>query len=205
VFIPVTPLPGQPYRDQRYERLWATASDLGMPLLMHLATQRANVPGCEISCDVKTLSAAGMRPTQDYWVRYAMADMIFAGIFERHPRLCVGSVEHEASWAAHWLKQMDYTYKERPVYRGYQSKEGLLPSDYWRRNLFAVFQEDEATVQLRHLIGVGNLLWGNDLPHSESTWPRSREFLANMLAGVPEDEVRQLTHDNAARIFHFPL
>jgi len=205
MFIPVTPLPGQAYRDPRYDRLWATAADLGTPLLMHLATQRANVPGCEISFNFNTITAAGMRPTQDYWVRYAMADMIFAGVFERHPRLCVGSVEHEASWAAHWLKQMDYTYKERPVYRGYQSKEGFLPSDYWRRNLFAVFQEDEATVELRRRIGIDNLLWGNDFPHSESTWPKSREFLANMLAGVPEEEVRKLTCDNAARIFHFSL
>jgi len=205
MFIPVTPLPGQPYRDLRYDRLWAMAADLAMPLLMHLATQRAKVPGCEISFSFKTLTAAGMRPTQDYWVRYAMADMIFAGVFERHPRLCVGSVEHEASWAAHWLKQMDYTYKERPVYRGYQSKEGFLPSDYWRRNLFVVFQEDEAAVELRRRIGIENLLWGNDFPHAESTWPRSKEFLATMLAGVPEEEVRKLTSDNAARIFHFSL
>ncbi len=205
LFIPVTPLPGQPYRDPQYNRLWATAAELGTPLLMHLATQRANVPGCEISFSFKTITAAGMRPTQDYWVRYAMADMIFAGVFERHPTLCVGSVEHEASWAAHWLKQMDYTYKERPVYRGYQSKEGFLPSDYWRRNLFAVFQEDEVTVELRRRIGINNLLWGNDFPHSESTWPRSREFLATMMAGVPDEDVRKLTCDNAARIFHFSL
>jgi predicted TIM-barrel fold metal-dependent hydrolase len=66
-------------------------------------------------------------------------------------------------------------------------------------------QEDEATVDLRHRIGVENLLWGNDFPHSESTWPRSCEFLATMLAGVPEAEVRKLTCDNAARIFHFAL
>lgn len=205
VFIPVAPIPGQPYNDPMYDRLWATAADLTMPLLMHLATQRANVPGCVVSVSFKTFTAAGMRPTQDYWVRYSMTDMIFSGVFERHPRLCVGSVEHEASWAAHWLKQMDYTYKERPVYRGYQSKEGFLPSDYWRRNLFAVFQEDEASVDLRRRIGIENLLWGNDFPHSESTWPRSREFLATMLAGVPEEEVRKLTCDNAARIFHFAL
>ena len=73
---------------------------------------------------------------------------------------------------------MNYTYKERPVYRGYQSKEGFLPSDSWQRNLFVVFQEDEAAVQLRRRIGVENLLWGDDFPHAESTWPRSREFLA---------------------------
>jgi hypothetical protein len=172
---------------------------------MHLATQRANVPGCEISISFKTFTAAGLRPTQDYWVRYSMTDMIFAGVFERYPHLCVGSVEHEASWAPHWLKQMDYTYKERPVYRGYQSKEGLLPSDYWRRNLFVVFQEDDVVVQLRHRIGIDNLIWGNDFPHSESTWPKSRQFLDLMFEGVALDERRKLTCDNAARIFHFSV
>ena len=205
MFIPVTPIPGQPYRDPMYNQLWATAADLGIPLLMHLATQRANVPGCEISVSFKTFTAAGLRPTQDYWVRYALTDMIFAGVFEHHPHLCVGSVEHEASWVPHWLKQMDYTYKERPVYRGYQSKEGLLPSDYWRRNLFAVFQEDDVVVQLRHRIGIDNLMWGNDFPHSESTWPKSRDFLSNMFTGVPEADLRKLTCYNAARVFHFSL
>ena len=205
MFIPVTPLPERPYRHSMYERLWATAQDVQLPLLMHLATQRANVPGCEISIDFKTFTAAGLRPTQDYWVRYSMTAMIFAGVFERHPRLRVGSVEHEISWAPHWLQQMDYTYKERPVYRGYQSKEGLLPSDYWRRNMFAVFQEDEAAVELRHRIGVDNMIWGNDFPHSESTWPRSRQFLTSMFQGVPENDLRKMTCDNVAREFHFDL
>jgi predicted TIM-barrel fold metal-dependent hydrolase len=205
MFIPVTPLVDRPYRHQMYERLWATAQDVQLPLLMHLATQRANIPGCEISIDFKTFTAAGLRPTQDYWVRYSMTAMIFAGVFERYPRLRVGSVEHEASWAPHWLRQMDYTYKERPVYRGYQSKEGLLPSDYWRRNMFAVFQEDDVSVELRHRIGVKNLLWGNDFPHSESTWPRSRQFLDAMFNGVPENEMRQMTCENVAREFRFDL
>jgi predicted TIM-barrel fold metal-dependent hydrolase len=100
---------------------------------------------------------------------------------------------------------MNYTYKERPVYRGYQSKEGLLPSDYWRRNLFAVFQEDDVVVQLRHRIGIDNLMWGNDFPHSESTWPKSREFLSTMFADVPEADLRKLTCDNAARVFRFSV
>ncbi len=203
MFIPVTPLSDRPYRHAMYEPLWATAQDTRLPLLMHLATQRANVPGCEISMSFSTFTAAGLRPTQDYWVRYSMTAMIFAGIFERYPRLRVGSVEHEASWVPHWLRQMDYTYKERPVYRGYQSKEGLLPSDYWRRNLFAVFQEDDVSVELRHRIGVDNLMWGNDFPHSESTWPRSRQFLDAMFQGVSEDERRKMTRDNVAREFGF--
>ena len=203
VFIPVTPLPGRPYRDPLYEPFWAVAQETEVPLLMHLATQRANVPGCEISISFSTFTPAGLRPTQDYWVRYALTDIIFAGVCERYPRLKIGSVEHEISWAPHWLQQMDYTYTDRPVYAKFKSKEGLLPSDYWRRNMFAVFQEDEVGVMLRHRIGMDTMLWGNDFPHSESTWPKSMEFLEKMFAGVPADERRQLTRDNAARLFGF--
>ena len=205
VFIPVTPLPGQPYRDPMYEAFWATAQEAEMPLLFHLATQRANTPGCEISVSFSTFTPAGLRPTQDYWVRYALTDIIFAGVCERYPAIKIGSVEHEISWAPHWLKQMDFTYVNRPVYANYKSKDGFMPSDYWRRNMFAVFQEDEFGVMLRHHIGVENMLWGNDFPHSESTWPKSMEFLDTMFAGVPDNERRQLTYDNAVKLFRFDV
>ena len=176
-----------------------------MPLLFHLATQRANVPGCEISFSFSTFTPAGLRPTQDYWVRYALTDIIFAGVCERYPRIKIGSVEHEISWAPHWLKQMDFTYVNRPVYANYKSKDGFMPSDYWYRNMFGVFQEDEVGVELRHRIGLDNMLWGNDFPHSESTWPKSMEFLDTMFAGVPDHERRQLTYDNAVSLFRFDV
>ena len=151
------------------------------------------------------LTGAG-RSTTDYWVRYSLSAMIFAGVFDRYPRLKVGSVEHEAAWIPHWLKQMDFTYRERPVFtKGWRSKEGLLPSDYWRRNMFVEFMEDDLGVQLRDAIGVDNMLWGSDFPHAESTWPKSREFLSRMFAGVPEPDLRKITSENAARMFGFKL
>ncbi|HEU4411400.1 MAG TPA: amidohydrolase family protein [Polyangiaceae bacterium] len=202
VFIPVAPIPTRPYRSPDYEPLWATAQDVDLPLVLHFLTQRAGVP-CDVGLDFDTFTPAGLRATQDYWVRYALADMIFAGVFERYPRLRAGSVEHEISWAPHWLKQMDFTYKERPAYRGFQSKEKMLPSDYWRRNLFATFQEDEVGVQLRDIISADNMLWGNDYPHSESTWPKSREFLRKFFDGVPLSDQKKMVCDNAARLFGF--
>jgi len=131
--------------------------------------------------------------------------MIFAGVCERYPNLKVGSVEHEISWAPHWLQQMDFTYTSRPVYANYKSTENFLPSDYWRRNMFAVFQEDEVGVLLRHRIGMDTMLWGNDFPNSESTWPKSMQFLDTMFADVPAEERLRLTRDNAVKLFHFSL
>ena len=71
--------------------------------------------------------------------------------------------------------------------------------------MFVEFMEDDIGVQLRHLIGVDNMLWGNDFPHAESTWPMSREFLDRIFAGAPEADRRKITADNAAQLFRFTL
>ena len=204
-FIPVSPLPDRPYRHPIYERLWWTAQDLDMPLLLHIGTPRNGVPGNEFTTDLGEMTGAG-RSTTDYWVRYSLGAMLFAGVFDRYPRLQIGSVEHEASWIPHWLKQMDFTYLERPVFtKGWKSREGFLPSDYWRRNMFVEFMEDEIGVQLRDRIGVENMLWGSDYPHAEATFPRSQQFLARMFEGVPAADLRKITSENAARLFRFEL
>jgi predicted TIM-barrel fold metal-dependent hydrolase len=203
VFIPVSPLPDRPYRHPVYERLWWTAQDADMPLLMHIATNRSGVPGCEFTMNIGELTGAG-RSTTDHWVRYSLSAMLFAGVFDRYPRLKVGSVEHETAWIPHWLKQMDFTYRERPVFtKGWKSREGMLPSDYWRRNMFVEFMEDDLGVEMRKHIGVENMLWGSDFPHAESTWPQSKQFLDRIFDGVPEEDRRKITSDNAAKLFGF--
>jgi predicted TIM-barrel fold metal-dependent hydrolase len=65
--------------------------------------------------------------------------------------------------------------------------------------------EDDLGVQLRDAIGVDTMLWGSDFPHAESTWPKSRDFLDRMFAGVPEPDARKITAENAARLFGFDL
>jgi predicted TIM-barrel fold metal-dependent hydrolase len=86
----------------------------------------------------------------------------------------------------------------------------MLPSDFFRRNLVLSFQEDAIGIRLRDVIGVDNMMWGSDYPHSESTFPQSRKILAEILAGVPEDEQAKPAPDpdpgiaggNTARVYN---
>jgi len=205
VFIPVYPSPGQPYSDVVYENLWATAENLQMPLLLHIGTHRHGIPGCEDTLDLSQQTAAG-RVTLAHWVQHSLATMIFGGIFDRYPGLKVGTVEHEMSWILHWLKMMDFVYREQPWFRkGWTSSNGMLPSDYWRKNMFVEFMEDDIGIQHRDIIGVDNILWGSDFPHAESTWPRSMEFLDRIFDGEDEGDRRKITSDNARRIFKFDV
>jgi predicted TIM-barrel fold metal-dependent hydrolase len=79
----------------------------------------------------------------------------------------------------------------------------MLPSDFFHRSVFLSFQEDQLGIRDRILIGVENLMWGSDYPHTEATFPRSQQILERILAGVPEEERAKITYTNVARLYHF--
>jgi predicted TIM-barrel fold metal-dependent hydrolase len=142
----------------------------------------------------------------DHWVRVSLGHLILTGVFERHPRLRVGSVEHELSWVPHFLDRLDYTYTQRARREGWHRfKDDSLPSDFFHRNVLLSFQEDGLGIRDRALIGVDQLMWGSDYPHTESTFPRSRLILERILAGVPTDEQRKITQSTAARLYRFDV
>jgi predicted TIM-barrel fold metal-dependent hydrolase len=89
----------------------------------------------------------------------------------------------------------------------------MLPSDFFRRKVVLSFQEDAIGIRLRDVIGPDNMMWGSDYPHSESTFPQSRKILAEILAGVPDDEQAKPAPDhdpgiagaNTARVYNFDV
>ncbi|HML10822.1 MAG TPA: amidohydrolase family protein, partial [Stellaceae bacterium] len=133
----------------------------------------------------------------------SMCDMIFSGVFERHSRLMLAIVEFELSWVPYVLSSMDYTYRERHGEALYRFNGDTLPSDFFHRNVVLSFQEDAIGIRLRDVIGVDNMMWGSDYPHSESTFPQSRKILSEILAGVPCDEQAKIVGGTTARVYGF--
>ena len=109
-------------------------------------------------------------------------------------------VEFELAWAPHLLSTMDYTYRERHGEAIYRFKDGMRPSDFFRRNVVLSFQEDAIGIRLSDVIGTGNTIWGSDYLHSESTSPQSRKILPEILKGVPDDEQAKIAGGNTARV-----
>lgn len=197
--ISVYPQEANSYDNAMYEPLWAAASELEIPLSLHVGTNRPG-PGQEFQ-DLETVRPAFTANT-DHWSRVSVAHMIFSGIFERYPKLQVGVVEVELSWVPHFLDRIDYVYKERPrEWAPYRFKGDMMPSDFFHSNIFMSFQEDALGIQLRNIIGVDNLVWGADYPHPEGTWPRSREILAEILADCTDAEQAKIIGENAAKLY----
>ena len=104
-------LRGHPFRSRTLRPLlWAAAAALGLPLSLHTATRRQ---GRIRGAGDKTLRDASSRATKAFYPALSMCDLIFSGVFERHPCLTLAIVEFELAWAPHLLSTMDYTYRER--------------------------------------------------------------------------------------------
>ena len=70
------------------------------------------------------------------------------------------------------------------------------------------FQEDAIGVRPRDVIGVDNMMWGSDYPHSESTFPQSRKILAESLDGVPDEQAKPdpgIAAGNTTRVYNFDV
>ena len=208
VFPPLYPHEGLRYSAPDYEPLWAAAQDLDMPIHLHILTNRRSFdeavhdPNSLVAAAGGDLSLAFLS-CHAHWPSMSLGDIIFSGVFERYPKLRVGVVEFELSWIPHFLDRIDYTFTQRTVLESDKQLlgEGMLPSDYFHQNVFAGFQEDALGIRDREIIGVDSA-WGSDYPHAESTFPRSRQILEEILKDCTEDEKAKIVGGNAARIYH---
>ena len=208
VFPPLYPHEERRYSSPDFEPLWAAAQDLDLPLHLHILTNRRCFDEA-LHGPNSPVPAFGGDPSlaflacHDHWPRMSLGDIIFSGVFERYPKLQVGVVEFELSWIPHFLDRLDYTYTDRGFF-GTEKRplgQGALPSDYFHQNSFAGFQEDGLGIQLRNIIGVDNIMWGSDYPHPESTFPRSRQIIEEVLSDCTEEEKVKIVGGNAARVY----
>ena len=78
-----------------------------------------------------------------------------------------------------------------------------LPSEVFREHFLTCFIADPVGIQLRQQIGLENIAWECDYPHSDSSWPTAPEEMALVAAAVPDRELSMITYENACRWYSF--
>ncbi|HEV8296761.1 MAG TPA: amidohydrolase family protein, partial [Acidimicrobiales bacterium] len=187
------------YSDPRFELLWAAASELRMPVNIHRATTRDK----NAVWTKGTLADRILRPPTE--AQRVVLDLIFAGVFDRHPHLVMVSAENEAGWAGHMVEVADYWWTRN---RSILNDPDLIrcanePSAYVRTNIAATFMRDRTAVLAHPVTGAESLIFGTDFPHHVSTWPRSIACISEQLDGVPADVAEQICWKNSARLYGF--
>jgi len=204
--LPGEPATEEPYHDPVFDPLWRAAVELDLPVTFHILTTRqdgenplaaiANRKG-DGSETVRTLQRGIGLLTA---IQGLAIQFIWGRIFDRHPDLKLVTVEADAGWAPHFVARLDHGYV-RHRFHGKSGDLSMLPSELFKRNVYMTFQDDISAWQTAHLLNPRRLLWANDFPHSDSTWPWSQDVLRSHSAGLSDEQIGWIVRDNTAELY----
>jgi len=141
----------------------------------------------------------------DFFSHRTLWFLIFAGVFERFPRLRLAVTEQRAHWVPPTLDDLDSVYRS-PRSAAVRAVLPRLPSEYFATNCYvgASFMS-RGECELRERIGTDRVMWGSDYPHTEGVWPWVSQALRWTFEGVDEAELRLMLGGNAAECYGFDL
>ena len=189
-------MPGVPavedYDSPVYAPFWDKAVELGLPLSFHILTTQEQAPrGPKIS---RFLSI--VRGCQDI-----MAMLVFGGVFERHPDLRVVCVEADAGWVPHFMYRMDHAFNRHRYWLKPGADLQRLPSEYFAEHIYTTFQDDWTAFRFADSMNWKRLMWANDFPHSDSTWPWSQDLLDKHTDDLSDEQTKAILSDNVADLY----
>lgn len=186
------------FNDPYWDPLWAACQELDVPVHWHAgAGLRISMPRWKgyTRNQEQAMGPSGSFSMQAQFI----PNLIFSGVLDRYPRLKWVCAETGLGWVNYILEGCDHEWERRHLWT-----EGIAtrPSELFRRQVYVDFWYETAGLQQRNLIGLENIMWESDYPHSTSTYPESWSFVKRTLQGVPEDEQKQLLYRNAMRVYH---
>lgn len=201
------------YNSRFYDPMWAALAERKMAAIFHAGYSREKPllrfdgnwpwspdgqpePGWELLVQDSVILG-----DLDY-LKYLLA----GSVPERFPGLRIGILESGVHWIPQVIKRIDefwHTNRKLGYLTSYRGE--LSPMEQWHRQFFVstTFSRDE--IEHRHTLGVHNMMWGSDFPHIESTYPRSRKFLAELFDGMPDEEVDAIAYKNAVAMMGFEV
>ena len=127
-----------------------------------------------------------------------LVSIIASGACEEYPNFKFVLGESGVTWLPYVFDRLDTEYEDRARSLGFK----LKPSDYFRRQGYVTYQQDQYLEPIVPLIGEDNIIWGTDYPHPDCVWPDSHTILGKNLAGFSDSVRRKITHDNVARLYN---
>lgn len=196
--------------DRHWDPMWAAAQDANLSISFHVGggdlSRHLNAERTEIEGWRATLA----RLTTSFFLEsgIGLSDLLMSGVLARFPNLRFVSVESAIGWIPFLLESLDFHYKkyepgiERPEF----ANTDMLPSDYFRRQVFANFWFESLESWHLDAIGADNLLFETDYPHQTClTGTEIEESVQVNLAGVSDEVREKILWRNAAKLFNLDM
>ena len=130
----------------------------------------------------------------------SMSDFLFSGILVRHPELILAYSEGQIGWIPYILERADDVWHEHRAWGGVRDLVPEPPSTYYYRQIYGCFFRDKHGLDSLEAVGVDNITFETDYPHTDSTWPDTLEVAEKMMGHLPADVVHKIVRGNAIRM-----
>jgi predicted TIM-barrel fold metal-dependent hydrolase len=184
------------FHSEWWDPLWGALCDEQVVLSIHLGSSG------ELAITAPDAPIDVMITLQPMNICSAASDLLWSRVLKEFPAIRIALSEGGTGWIPYFLDRVDRTYDMHREWTG-QDFGDRLPSEVFREHFLTCFITDPVGLQLRHLIGMDNIAWECDYPHSDSSWPDAPEELAAMATDVPDDELDKICWANASRWFSY--
>jgi predicted TIM-barrel fold metal-dependent hydrolase len=189
-------LPGMPgvedYDSPVWDEFWAATVELGLPPSFHILAVKSGKPRGPKMASFLSI----MRGCQDI-----LAMLTLGGTFERVPALRVVCAEADAGWVPHFMYRMDHAYDRHRYWLPPGQELTRRPSEMFAEHVYLTFQDDWTAFGYAGDMNWRRLMWANDFPHSDSTWPDSQQLLATHTADLADEQRRAILGGNVAELY----
>ncbi|MDT3440442.1 MULTISPECIES: amidohydrolase family protein [unclassified Pseudofrankia] len=199
-FSEIPPKLGLPSIHNGYwDPLFAACAQTGTVVCMHIGSS-SQMPATSGDAPVAVAATLSFNNAMA-----SLADWLFSGVLVRFPTLKLAYSEGQIGWLPYALERADDVWREHRAWAGVRDIVPEPPSTYFHRQVFGCFFRDRHGLASLAEIGVDNVTFETDYPHTDSTWPHTRKVAEEMMAGLDADTVYKIVRGNAIRMLDLDL
>jgi predicted TIM-barrel fold metal-dependent hydrolase len=184
--------------DRAWDRLWSAAEATGLPISFHIKGGTSS----RLSYQIGKWQSAAYASVLPLQLDEPLAIMLFGGALERHPGFRLVLAESGLGWLPYFLTRVDLEWAA--LRDKLDSAPAVAPSELFRRQVFATFEEEPLAAQFLPLLDASSCMWASDYPHTDSTFPESKRAVDETLGALPAGDVRKIVATNCAELYRFP-
>ncbi len=135
----------------------------------------------------------------------SLADWLFSGKLVQFPTLKIAYSEGQIGWLPYALERADDVWLEHRAWAGVQDIVPEPPSTYFKRQVYGCFFRDKHGLDSLDAIGVDNVTFETDYPHTDSTWPHTKKVAEEMMEGLSAEQVYKIVRGNAIKMLSLDI
>jgi len=183
----------------RWDPLFAACQETDTTVCMHIGSS-SKMPATSGDAPVAVTATLSFGNAMA-----SLSDFLFSGVFVRFPTIKVAYSEGQIGWLPYILERADDVWTDHRAWAEVKDIIPEPPSSYYRTHVFGCFFKDRHGLESLDRIGVDNVTFETDYPHTDSTWPDTKAIATKMVEGLPDDVVYKIMRGNAIRMLSLDL